>query len=153
MPSGTSACSVQLGELRDYRHFPTTDQLVAAELWEVLAPMAGARDHALASEDAPVLAAFLHEAVRLQGEHQGLIDALFRQPSGSDVREQLREPSMEIVAPVVERAHRDGELRKNFDAKDLLIALRMVAGLAGAPSITTADAHRHVEVLLRGLQP
>ncbi|WP_053227724.1 TetR/AcrR family transcriptional regulator [Solirubrobacter soli] len=133
-----------------YRHFPNKEELVSAVLLQVLAPLADARDHALAS-DGSVLAAFLHEAVRLQGEHQGLIDALSRHPAGSDVREQLRGPAMELVAPVVDRAHERGELREDFDARDVLIALRMVGSLAGSPGIPAEDARRHVEVVVRGL--
>ena len=133
-----------------YRHFPAKDQLVAAVLSEVLEPLAEARDRALAGPG-PVLPAFLHEALRKQGEHQGLIDALRRHPSG--VRAQLREPALEIVAPLVERAHAAGELREDFDATDLLIGLRMIAGLAGTPRIGAEEARRHVEVMLRGLRP
>jgi hypothetical protein len=69
------------------------------------------------------------------------------------VREQLRQPAQEIVAPIVERAQGAGELRAEFDAKDVLIALRMIAALPGTPTITPADAHRHVDVVLRGLRP
>jgi hypothetical protein len=56
----------------------------------------------------------------------------------------LREPAMAIVAPIVERAHADGELRADFDAFDLLLTLRMVA---------SALTDRHVDVVLRGLRP
>ena len=125
-----------------YRHFPTKDHLVAAVLEAVLEPLAAARDHALAADD--TLASFLHEAVRLQASQKGLVDAL-----GSDVRARLRRPAIELVTPVAERAHRDGDLRADFGAQDLLIALRMVAVLADAPEI----AHRHVDVVVRGLRP
>ena len=65
------------------------------------------------------------------------------------MRAKLREPALEIVAPVVERAHRGGELRPDFGAQDLLIALRMVSVLAAAPEV----ADRHVDVVVRGLRP
>jgi hypothetical protein len=65
------------------------------------------------------------------------------------VREQLREPALDIV----ERAHSAGELRADFDAKDVLIALPMISALPGTPTITAEDAHRHVDVILRGLGP
>jgi AcrR family transcriptional regulator len=136
-----------------YRHFPTKDELVTAVLQEVLTPMKVARDEALARDDDAVLATFLHEAVRLQGEHKGLIDALSREPSGPNVREALRGPALEIVTPVVERAHRSGELRADFEARDLLIALGMLAALAGAATVTPEEARRHVDVVLRGLRP
>lgn len=135
-----------------YRHFPTKDHLVAAVLEEVLAPLVVARDQALAADAGSTLATFLREAARQQAAHQGLIDALRRRPFSPEVREQLRGPAFEIVAPVVERAHRDGDLREDFDARDLLLVLRMITALAGERSAGEEDVRRHVDVLLRGLR-
>ncbi|HEX7144350.1 MAG TPA: hypothetical protein VF225_03505 [Gaiellaceae bacterium] len=43
----------------------------------MLEPLAIARDRALATNDTgDARATFLHEAVRLQAEHRGLVDAL-----------------------------------------------------------------------------
>lgn len=125
-----------------YRHFPTKDDLVAALLDELLAPLARARDAALERDD--VLATFLHEAARQQRAHHGLVDALRRDPAVAGALSRLREPAVEIVAPIVERAHAAGQLREDFDAFDLLLALRMVAA---------ALTDRHVDVVLRGLRP
>jgi hypothetical protein len=124
----------------------------AAVLEVVLMPLADVRDHALATGNTgDALAAFVHEAVRLGAEREGLTDALGRQPFGSDVRERLRVLAIEITEPVVERAHRNGELRDDFDADDLLIALRM--HLAALAVIGTKDPDRYVDVVLRGLRP
>jgi AcrR family transcriptional regulator len=125
-----------------YRHFPTKDDLIAALLDELLAPLAAARDVALESEAA--LATFLHEAARQQRAHHGLVDALRRDPAVAGALSALREPAIAIVEPIVERAHADGSLRADFDAFDLLLTLRMVA---------SALAERHVDVVLRGLRP
>lgn len=135
-----------------YRHFPTKDDLVAAVLDTILAPAANARDHALAS-DGPVLAAFIHEAVRQQRLHHGLVDALARDPATAPALARLREPAIAIVTPIVERAHADGELRPDFGAEDVLIALRMVGAVATRPGIPAAVAERHIGVVLRGLRP
>ena len=67
------------------------------------------------------------------------------------MREQLRGPAVDIVTPLVERAHRDGELREDFDAEDLLIALRMLA--AASPGVGEKEADRYIDVVLRGLRP
>jgi AcrR family transcriptional regulator len=125
-----------------YRHFPTKDDLIAALLDELLAPLAAARDAALASED--VLATFLHETARGQRAHTGLVDALRRDPGVAGALSRLKDPALAIVEPVVTRAHADGALRPDFDAFDLLLALRMVAA---------ALTDRHVDVVLRGLRP
>ena len=51
------------------------------------------------------------------------------------MRAQLRGPAVDSVTPLVERAHRDGELGADFDAVDVLIALRMLAAVPDAPEI------------------
>jgi AcrR family transcriptional regulator len=137
-----------------YRHFPSKGHLIAAVLEAVLEPLAIARDRALATpETKDALATFVLEAVCLQAGSRGLADALAHYPSAAELRAQLREPAIEIVAPLVERAHRDGELRPEFEAIDLLIALRMLAEVGGAPELDPARVNRYVELVLRGLRP
>ena len=68
----------------------------------------------------------------MQAEQRGLVDALGNYPSGAELRRQLRERAIRIVTPLVERAHRDGELRADFDALDVLVAMRMLAQVGGA---------------------
>ena len=135
-----------------YRHFPTKDALIVAVLEAVLEPLVAARDRALAVEDpGEMLPTFFREAVRLQAEHRGLVDALGRYPKGAEVRAQLREPSIEIVTPLVERAHRDGQLRRDFDALDLLVALHMLVVAAEGRELARTD--RYADMILRGLRP
>jgi AcrR family transcriptional regulator len=137
-----------------YRHFPAKDDLLAAVLDRVLEPLEVARDRALAAAGAgTVLGTFLREAVRMQQEHRGLIEALAAAPTGGDVRRRLREPALAIVAPLAELAHRDGELRPDLDATDLLVALRMVSIVAHAGAPAGREADRYVDVVVRGLRP
>ena len=135
-----------------YRHFPTKDDLVAAVLDTILAPAAAARDVALAG-DGPVLETFIHEAVRNQREHHGLVDALARDPATAPALSRLREPAIAIVEAVAARAHADGELRLDFGAEDVLLALRMIGAVATRPGVPDAVAERHIGVVLRGLRP
>lgn len=132
-----------------YRHFPTKEHLIGAVLDAVLAPLVAARDRALAGEG-PVLATFLHEAVRLQAANRGLVDALAEPSFASALRSRLRAPALAAVEPLVERAHAAGELRADFGARDLLIALRMLSTVAGRTEI---EPDRYVDVVLRGLRP
>lgn len=134
-----------------YRHFPTKDALIVAVLETVLEPLVAARDRALATGDpAEALRTFFREAVRLPDENRGLVDALGRYPKASEVRQQLREPAIEIVTPLVERLHRDGQLRRDFDALDLLVALHMLVGAAEGREPERND--RYAEMILRGLR-
>lgn len=137
-----------------YRHFPTKDALIVAVVEAVLEPLATARDRALATDDPDaLLPMFLREAVRLQTEHRGLVDALGRYPKGAEVREQLRRPAIEIVRPVVERAHREGRLRGDFDALDVLVSLHMLVVAAEGRGHEAARIDRYVDVVVRGLLP
>jgi AcrR family transcriptional regulator len=134
-----------------YRHFATKDDLIAAVLEALLEPLAGARDRALAAEG-DALSTFVRDAVRIQSEHGGVFDALGGQPMGSMIRERLRTIAMGIAEPVVERAHRDGALREDFDAIDVLVTLRMLGAAAGVHEVD-GDVDRYVEVVLQGLRP
>ena len=137
-----------------YRHFPAKEHLITAALEAVLEPLLTARDRALTSQEGgDALATFMHEAVRLQVEHRGLADALEHYPSAAELRAQLRGPAIEIVTPLVERAHRTGELRPDVDALDLLVVLRMLAGVAAAPELSPDRVRRYVDLVLHGLRP
>jgi AcrR family transcriptional regulator len=138
-----------------YRHFPTKEDLLAAVFDAILEPLAAARDRALEAGDADgPLHTFVHEAVRLQRRQPGLIEALAHHPGAPEVREQLRGPAVDIVTPLVERAQRDGELRADFDAVDVLIALRMLAAVPDAPEVAArGGAGRYADIVLRGLRP
>lgn len=136
-----------------YRNFPTKEHLVDAVLDGIVEPLRTSRDHALAhAPPGAVLGAFMVEAVRLQGEHRGLVEALTSQPSGIDVRSRLRGPAFEIVTPIVEAAHASGELRADYDAQDVLIVLRMLSmGVVSAEG-AGREMRRYVDFALRGLR-
>jgi AcrR family transcriptional regulator len=137
-----------------YRHFPAKQDLIEAVLETILEPLVAARDRALATDEAgTALATFVRQAARLQAVDRGLADALRHPPPAADVRARLREPAVAIVAPLVERAHREGELRPDFGAADVLIALWMLGGITEQPELGPAGAARYVDVVLRGLRP
>ena len=126
-----------------YRHFPAKDDLLDAVLDSLLEPMAAIVEAALAEPAGTQLAFFLHAATRLQETHRGLADTL-----ATEVRARLREPAIALAEPLTASAHAGGELRRDFDAQDVLIALRMVASTSAI-----ADSGRFADVVLRGLRP
>jgi len=136
-----------------YRHFPSKEELLHAVLEATLEPLVVARDEALAA-DGDQLATFVHHAVRLQAAHRGLIDAIAWEPESAEVRARLRDPAVAIVAPLVEAAHRRGELRGDLDATDVLVALRMLAALP--EPATSSDPRyrpeRYVDLLLAAMR-
>jgi AcrR family transcriptional regulator len=136
-----------------YRHFPTKDALVGAVLGAILEPPPPPPPPALAGPG-DALGTFLHEAVGLQGRQPGLTDALVHDPPGTDVRKQLRDTAVDIVTPLVERAHGNGELRADLDAIDVLVVLRMLAVVADTVELAGREgAGRYVDIALRGLRP
>ena len=124
-----------------YRHFPAKDDLLDAVLGSLLDPLSEAVERALAAPRGKQLAYFLHDALRLQDAHRGLAESL-----ATEVRMRLREPALAIVQPLVREAHASGELREDFDAEDVLLAMRMVASttVSGRPE-------RYAEIVLRGM--
>lgn len=137
-----------------YRHFPTKDDLVEAVLGTILEPLSIARDQALATApDGRLLETFVREGVRAQTEHRGLVEALSRQSPADNVRDRLRAPAHDLVQPIVDRAHASGELRADFDASDLLIAMHMISVVADSAERAQKDIGRYVEFALRGLRP
>ncbi|MBB4663757.1 TetR/AcrR family transcriptional regulator [Conexibacter arvalis] len=134
-----------------YRHFPTKGDLVVAVSSGLLDQLGEARDAALAAgDDALVLERFLRAALAQLQQNRGLVEALAQHPPSPEIRERMRERMLEIVAPVVARAHAAGTLERTLDAEDLLIAIRML-GAASAPG-TRREPERYLRLLLAGLR-
>lgn len=137
-----------------YRHFPTKDHLVAAVLDTVLEPVAAASEKALAAPDADgVLATFIRECAIGHARHRGVGDALAGATLGTEVRARLRATATAFAEPVVRAAHEAGELRADFDAVDVLVALRMVSSVVPTAENADRDLGRYAAVVARGLRP
>ena len=126
-----------------YRHFPAKEDLLDAVLDSLLEPLTDAVERALAAPAGAPLAYFLHDAVRLQDAHRGLAESL-----ATEVRARLRVPALAIVEPLVREARASGELREDFDAEDVLLAMRMVAS-----TTVSGRVERYAEIVVRGLRP
>jgi AcrR family transcriptional regulator len=135
------------------RHFPAQDDLVTAVLGLAREQLAVACEHALsAGRDGQVLTAFVKENTRLVAQQRAFTAALARPDIAADVSAQLGPSSVAILAPVVDHAHRTGELRREIDVDDVLVALRTIALTVTAPEIAPDRAERFVETVLRGMR-
>jgi AcrR family transcriptional regulator len=129
-----------------YRHFPTKTDLVVAVLQELTDDLALAL-RAAQHEREPLHAA-LAVALRLQAANRAMLDAFATGYADDRARMRLAERMLGVLTPVAAAGHASGELRQDFDADDLLVAVRMLGA-----ATTAADPERQLAVVLRGLRP
>jgi AcrR family transcriptional regulator len=134
-----------------YRHFPTKGDLVIAVSAELLHETERARDEALAQAPAGAeLSRFLHAALGQLQLNRGFVEALAQHPPDPQIRQRVRARMIELLAPLVERAHASGELHPSLDAQDLVIAFRMLG--AGSTPDVGRPPERYLALLLAGLR-
>jgi hypothetical protein len=113
--------------------------------------MATARDEALATEEPGAIGRFLGAQLALFQENRGVVDALGMPGLDPAVRRRLSALVADVVAPMVERGHKDGSLAPQFDVHDLLIAVRMIHGAIASASNIDRDPQPYVEIVAQGL--
>jgi AcrR family transcriptional regulator len=133
-----------------YRHFPTKLDLIVAVTDAVCEDLDAAAKMALRGADEDVLRAFLTAAMEQQHENRGFLEAITQRALPAAQRELLAERVVEMIAPVVEAAHRGGTLARQLDAEDLLVAMRML-GAAAAGSVRPGPPETALRVVLGGL--
>jgi hypothetical protein len=77
-----------------------------------------------------------------------MLDAFATGYADDRARMRLAERMLSVLTPVAAAGHASGELRPDFDADDLLVAVRMLGA-----ATTAADPKRQLAVVLRGLRP
>jgi AcrR family transcriptional regulator len=133
-----------------YRHFPAKTDLIAAVMETVFDELATAAAAAL--ETAPpeqVLARFLRSTVTVQCQNRGFLQALAQHDLPDEVREGFSRRALAILEPIVAAGHAAGSFRRELDAVDLLVVLRMLGAISTRPERRPADAY--IAALLRGL--
>jgi AcrR family transcriptional regulator len=138
-----------------YRRFPSRVELLDAVLADTVQAHVDAAEQALAIDDPwDGFAFYLGETCRLQAADRGLNDAMgMRFPRATTV-EALKARMFELVAQVVDRAQRSGQLRADLTVEDLALVtwantrILQAGRAAGAP-----DAwRRHLGFLLDGFR-
>jgi AcrR family transcriptional regulator len=128
-----------------YRHFPAKADLVLAVLEQVVDELGAAVPDLVLRSSRP-LHDFLERAVALQSANRGLLDALAAQSPDGEIRRRLGDRLVDALGPLVQAAHRSGELRVELAAEDLLVLLRMLGA-------ATPDPQRYLAIALRGVAP
>jgi AcrR family transcriptional regulator len=138
-----------------YRHFPSRVELLDAVLADTVQAHVDAAEKALATGDPwDGFASYLEQSCRLQAADRGLNDAMgMRFPRATTV-EALKTRLFDLVAQVVDRAQRSGQLRPDLTLEDLAFLnwanarILQAVQAAGAP-----DAwRRHLGFLLDGFR-
>jgi AcrR family transcriptional regulator len=135
-----------------YRNFPSKSALMLAIGESLMEPLEAARDAALADDAPDVVGRFLAAQVGVYEENRGVLDALSRPELDLEVRRRLIALGKEVVAPIAERGHRDGSLMVELDARDLLIALRMVTSAIASAANADRGPQAYVAIVARGLR-
>jgi AcrR family transcriptional regulator len=153
VPMATIADEAGVGIGTVYRHYPTRAALLAAlsrRSWDLVLDHA----RAAANADGPAagaIAAFLRQTIAARDD---LILPLHGGPVSLDAQTlALRAEIRELLEQVLERGRRDGSIRVDATATDIIITGAMLA----QPLAHVADwdglARRHAEIYVAGLAP
>jgi len=105
-----------------YRHFPERADLVDAVLEESFDELIALAETSLAEGDAwRGFARFVEEALVLHGRNRGLKDVVETHAHGRTRAQEMRKRLRPLIADLVERAQRDGELRSDFTPQDIAL--------------------------------
>jgi AcrR family transcriptional regulator len=125
-----------------FRRFPTKDDLLAAILEDRVREITELARNAESFREFMVGAAGVHMADR--GFCDSVDGEVFARPELQQGREEVRA----IVAKLLRRAQRDGDVRKDVTVDDLPVIL-----LGVARSAPHDDWHRYLDFALDGLRP
>ena len=140
-----------------YRHFADRQTLMRAVILDALVQTADAGERALAqSPDAFVaLTGYLHAVLDLR--IAAVIPVLLEQIDlDGEALTSARERGARTLQQIVDAAHASGSLNTDVTFGDIgLMLIRLSRPLPGrfAPELNAQLAHRHLDLLINGLQP
>lgn len=149
----TQHAGVGMGTL--YRHFPTKDELIDAVLEDAFAEIIEIAREAAAAEDAwNGLTHFFERMLALHAANRGVKDIVAARAHGARRAEAMRARIRPLLTHVIETAHEQGTLRRDFTIDDL----PLVVWTAGRIIELTESAapglwRRYLGLLLDGLRP
>ncbi|MEU9451135.1 helix-turn-helix domain-containing protein [Streptomyces sp. NPDC048277] len=142
-----------MGVATVYRHFPSREDLIAAVLAEQVARCEEEMRAALADPDSrralrDTILRFAERQVRDRGLNEALLGS---HAAGAAFTEQRRAHA-EAFAELVERARRDGAIRREVSVEDTRIALRAISSFRILPAERASFAiPRLTDLLLNGV--
>ena len=149
----THHAGVGMGTL--YRHFPTKDELIDAVLEDAFAEIIELAREASAADDAwDGLTFFFERLLALHAANRGVKDIVAARTHGARRAEAMRAHIRPLLAGVIERAHEQGTLRRDFTIDDLPLVI-WTAGRVIELTETAAPGHwrRYLGFLFDGLRP
>jgi AcrR family transcriptional regulator len=149
----TRHAGVGMGTL--YRHFPTKDELIDAVLEDAFAEIVRIAQEASQAEDAWAgLTHFFERLLELHAENKGVKDIVAVRAHGARRAEAMRARIRPLLARVVERAHEQGTLRRDFTPDDMPLVF-WTAGrvIEMTEPVSPGYWRRYLGYLLDGLRP
>jgi AcrR family transcriptional regulator len=148
----THHAGVGMGTL--YRHFPTKNELIDAVLEDSFAELIALAEEAVAAEDAWAgLTGFLEAALARHVANRGLKDVLATRKREAHRAEAMRTRMRPLLRRLIERAHEQGSLRRDFAQEDLPLVFwtagRVIEETAG---IAPDYWRRYLALLCDGLR-
>ncbi len=143
---------VSIGTL--YNRFPTRGALIDAALADKVAGAIGLAEEATAMADPwDAFAWFLEHTCEVQAADRGYNELCARSLADAPEIELLKARGHELVATIVERAQKSGQLRADFEEGDFAFILWSTTTIINATAATAPDAwRRHLALLLDGLR-
>jgi AcrR family transcriptional regulator len=149
----THHAGVGMGTL--YRHFPTKDELIDAVLEDAFDEIIRLAQEATAAEDAwEGLTGFFEHLLELHAQNRGVKDIVALRGHGSRRAEAMRARLRPLLAQLVERAHEQGTLRRDFTSDDLPLVFWTANRVIELTQDVAPDFwRRYLALLLDGLRP
>jgi AcrR family transcriptional regulator len=148
----TQKAGVGMGTL--YRHFATKDDLITAVLDDAFVQYVGLAEAAHGADEAWTgIVGLLEAALAMHAADRGLRELVYSHDRNRRRADAARRRLRSILAEVVVRAHREGSLRDDVTADDLLLVLAGGAGVIQRAGNDAGEAaQRFLQLVLPGLE-
>jgi AcrR family transcriptional regulator len=136
-----------------YRHFPSKEILLGELVREKFETFTERAREALEKPDAwEAFANLLRDNAALMAENVAIQDVLSRTGAAWEYAEPTRLKLEEVTDELIQRAKREGKMRKDFKVQELGMLMSGLCASMGSAYPVQSDWRRHLEILLDGLR-